>query len=185
MATSEKPAAKSTKRPGTQSAGKKILRKLYRLLFKGCHRDVHRALLCGGFLALFVFALVYSQLPPIDTVVDYKPKVPMRVWTADGKLIAEFGEERRDFVTIDEIPDRVSRRLSPPRTTVFTSTAALSPKALYELRWLILPPARKARALPPSRCRWRETSSSRANEATSASFMKSPWPSRSKPIQQG
>ena len=59
--------------------------------------------MAGVGLALFVFALVYSQLPPIDTVVDYKPKVPMRVWTADGKLIAEFGEERRDFVTINEI----------------------------------------------------------------------------------
>ena len=67
-------------------------------LLQGLRRNLH----CPRFgrvgLALFVFALVYSQLPPIDTVVDYKPKVPMRVWTADGKLIAEFGEERRDFV---------------------------------------------------------------------------------------
>lgn len=84
--------------------------------------------LAGIGLALFVFALVYSQLPPIDTVVDYKPKVPMRVWTADGKLIAEFGEERRDFVTIDEIPAHVKQAVISAEDDGFYQHAGIEPK---------------------------------------------------------
>ena len=38
---------------------------------------------------------------------EYKPKVPLRVWSADGTLIGEYGEERRDFVHLDEIPSFV------------------------------------------------------------------------------
>lgn len=65
------------------------------------------ALLCGVFLCVFVFSLIYRQLPPIDTLTDYRPKVPLRVWSADGKLIGEFGEERRDFVHLKDIPEHV------------------------------------------------------------------------------
>lgn len=53
---------------------------------------------------LIVFSIIYSQLPAIDSLTDYKPKVPLRIYTADGTLIGEFGEERRDFVRLTEIP---------------------------------------------------------------------------------
>lgn len=82
----------------------------------------------GVCLAAFIFALVYAQLPPIDTVVDYKPKVPMRVWTADGKLIAEFGEERRDFVRIEEIPPLVKNALLSAEDNGFYEHYGIEPK---------------------------------------------------------
>jgi penicillin-binding protein 1A len=44
------------------------------------------------------------DLPDLDALVDYKPKIPLRVYTTDGVLIGEFGQERRDFVPIQEIP---------------------------------------------------------------------------------
>ncbi len=128
MATSEKPAAKSTKRPARKAPVKKSSGSFIGSLFKGVIATCIALFLCGGFLALFVFALVYSQLPPIDTVVDYKPKVPMRVWTADGKLIAEFGEERRDFVTIDEIPDRVKQAVISAEDDGFYKHSGIEPK---------------------------------------------------------
>jgi penicillin-binding protein 1A len=40
-----------------------------------------------AFLFLFAFAIAYSNLPPIDTLIDYRPKIPLRVWTADNVLI--------------------------------------------------------------------------------------------------
>ena len=43
----------------------------------------------GVLLAVFVFAFIYRQLPPIDTLADYRPRVPLRVWSADGKLIGD------------------------------------------------------------------------------------------------
>ncbi len=61
----------------------------------------------GVLLAVFVFAFIYHQLPPLDTLTEYRPKVPLRVWSADGKLIGEFGEERRDFVRLKDVPDHV------------------------------------------------------------------------------
>ena len=61
----------------------------------------------GALLLVFVFAYIYQQLPPIDALTDYRPKVPLRVWSADGKLIGEFGEERRDFVKIGDVPEHV------------------------------------------------------------------------------
>ena len=44
------------------------------------------------------------DLPDLSAMVDYKPKTPLRVYTSDGVLIGEFGQERREFVAIKDIP---------------------------------------------------------------------------------
>jgi penicillin-binding protein 1A len=49
-------------------------------------------------------AVAYPQLPDISSLTDYQPKLPLRVLTSDGVLIGEFGEERRQFTPIKEIP---------------------------------------------------------------------------------
>jgi penicillin-binding protein 1A len=46
----------------------------------------------------------YPNLPDISDLADYKPKLPLRVFTADGQLMGEFGEERRNLTPIKEIP---------------------------------------------------------------------------------
>ena len=43
-------------------------------------------------------------LPSLDALVDYRPKIPLRVYTSDGVLIGEFGQERREFTAIKDIP---------------------------------------------------------------------------------
>ena len=50
-------------------------------------------------------AVAYPNLPDVADLADYRPKLPLRVLTADGQLIGEFGEERRNLLTISEIPD--------------------------------------------------------------------------------
>ncbi len=65
------------------------------------------ALGSGALLLVFAFAVIYGNLPPIDALIDYRPKIPLRVWTADGVMIAEFGEERRDFISIGDVPQSV------------------------------------------------------------------------------
>jgi len=55
-------------------------------------------------MALFTALFIVPNLPSIDALTDYKPKIPLRVYTADNVLIGEFGEERRDFVSIDQFP---------------------------------------------------------------------------------
>ena len=44
------------------------------------------------------------ELPSLEALVDYKPKIPLRIYTSDNVLIGEFGQERRDFVPIKDIP---------------------------------------------------------------------------------
>ncbi|MDF0605926.1 penicillin-binding protein 1A [Neisseriaceae bacterium TC5R-5] len=48
--------------------------------------------------------ITYPRLPSLDVLTDYRPKIPLRVYTADSQLIGEFGEERRSFVRIYEVP---------------------------------------------------------------------------------
>jgi penicillin-binding protein 1A len=59
----------------------------------------------AGFAILgFVLLLAYPNLPSVSSLTEYQPKIPLRVYTADGVLIGEFGEERRSFVKIEEAP---------------------------------------------------------------------------------
>ncbi|WP_226418037.1 penicillin-binding protein 1A [Dechloromonas denitrificans] len=56
-------------------------------------------------IILIVLVLTYPNLPSLEVLTDYRPKIPLRVYTADGYLIGEFGEERRAVVTIQEVPE--------------------------------------------------------------------------------
>ena len=58
----------------------------------------------GALLVGVALALIFPKLPDLDTLTDYRPKVPLRVLTTDGVLIGEFGEERRRPVDITEVP---------------------------------------------------------------------------------
>jgi penicillin-binding protein 1A len=55
-------------------------------------------------LSVLAFSLVYPSLPSLEALTDYKPKLPLRVYSADGYLISEFGEERRAFIKVDQVP---------------------------------------------------------------------------------
>ena len=61
--------------------------------------------LVGGLLAAFVFALLYPTLPSLETLTDYQPKIPLRIVSAEGELLGEFGEERRAIVRIKDVPE--------------------------------------------------------------------------------
>ena len=49
-------------------------------------------------------AVAYPNLPDISELSDYRPKLPLRVFSAEGTLIGEFGEERRNLTPIATIP---------------------------------------------------------------------------------
>jgi len=48
--------------------------------------------------------VAYPNLPDISDLADYRPKLPLRIYTADGELMGEFGEERRNLTPIKDIP---------------------------------------------------------------------------------
>ena len=58
-------------------------------------------------LVLFIavaLAVAYPNLPDISDLSDYRPKLPLRIYSADSVLIGEFGEERRNLTPIKDIP---------------------------------------------------------------------------------
>ncbi|MEY4561718.1 MAG: hypothetical protein RLZZ618_995 [Pseudomonadota bacterium] len=62
------------------------------------------ALLAGVLIAGLALAVAYPSLPEISGLLDYRPKLPMRIYSADNVLLGEFGEERRNFTPIKDIP---------------------------------------------------------------------------------
>ncbi|MEO7392841.1 MAG: penicillin-binding protein 1A [Ramlibacter sp.] len=66
-------------------------------------------LLLAGFASIAIIvavalAVAYPNLPDISDLSDYRPKLPLRVYSAEGVLIGEFGEERRNLTPIRDIP---------------------------------------------------------------------------------
>ncbi len=55
-------------------------------------------------LVAIALAVAFPNLPDISDLSDYRPKLPLRVFSAEGVLIGEFGEERRHLTPITEIP---------------------------------------------------------------------------------
>ncbi len=53
-------------------------------------------------------SVAYPNLPDISDLSDYRPKLPLRIFSAEGDLIGEFGEERRNLTPINEIPKVMS-----------------------------------------------------------------------------
>lgn len=58
-------------------------------------------------LTALAVTLIYPTLPSLEALTNYQPKLPLRVYSADGALISEFGEERRAFVKIEKVPQNL------------------------------------------------------------------------------
>ena len=58
-----------------------------------------------------VVVLAYPNLPELDSLTAYQPKIPLRIYTADGTLIGEFGEERRAIVSIADVPPQLKNAI--------------------------------------------------------------------------
>ncbi len=81
--------------PGTES--RSALRGWQRGLLRGLMWAVGVAAAGAASLAIIIavaLAVAYPNLPDVSDLLDYRPKLPLRVYSSDGVLIAEFGEER-------------------------------------------------------------------------------------------
>ena len=77
------------------------------------------AALAGVLLATLALVLANDRLPPLDAMLDYRPRIPLRVYAADGQLIGEFGEERRTFVRVEDVPEVVKSAVLAAEDTRF------------------------------------------------------------------
>lgn len=65
---------------------------------------VASGVLALGLLIGIALAVAFPNLPDITDLADYRPKLPLRIFSAEGDLLGEFGEERRNLTPISEIP---------------------------------------------------------------------------------
>lgn len=61
----------------------------------------------GAIGAGVAYVLLAPSLPPVKTLHSVEYQVPLRIYAADGTLIAEFGERRREPVRFDEVPKQL------------------------------------------------------------------------------
>jgi penicillin-binding protein 1A len=64
-------------------------------------------MIIGTLLLGLAATLIYPDLPSLDALTNYQPKLPLRVYSQDGYLLAEYGEERRAFVDIAKVPQNM------------------------------------------------------------------------------
>ena len=62
------------------------------------------AMVSAVLVATITISFMVPNLPDIGSLTDYRPRMPMRIYSSDGVLLGEFGEERRHFTPIAEIP---------------------------------------------------------------------------------
>ncbi|WAS54527.1 penicillin-binding protein 1A [Burkholderia ambifaria] len=65
----------------------------------------------GGLVLGYALVVAWPNMPSLDALTDYRPKVPLRIYTSDHVLIGEFGEERRDIVHFKEVPDSLKKAI--------------------------------------------------------------------------
>ncbi|NMM82164.1 penicillin-binding protein [Acidovorax sp. SRB_14] len=100
------PAPSKPSSPGSSRAASPRpawLRWLLRLLLWGIGLAVAGAVAVVLVIAV-ALSMAYPNLPDVSELADYRPKLPMRVYSAEGALLGEFGEERRTLTPIQEIP---------------------------------------------------------------------------------
>jgi len=62
------------------------------------------AALSAAMMLMLAIVLANERLPSMSVLLDYRPKIPLRIYSSDGVLMGEFGEERRSFVAAAEFP---------------------------------------------------------------------------------
>ena len=53
----------------------------------------------------YAMVVAYPNLPSLEALTSYQPKIPLQIFSIEGDLIGEFGEEKRAFVKIEQTPD--------------------------------------------------------------------------------
>lgn len=82
-----------------------------------------------------VVAWMAQDLPPLDPVLDYRPRQPLQVFTADGIEIAQFGSERRQFVPIEQVPRLLHDAVLAIEDTGFYEHPGISARGLARAVW--------------------------------------------------
>ncbi|HEV7835372.1 MAG TPA: penicillin-binding protein 1A [Caballeronia sp.] len=102
---SQSPSSPPSRRPDSP----KRVRPLWIRLLLGLLICIAGLIISAGLVLGYALVVAQPNLPSLEALTDYRPKVPLRVYTADHVLIGEFGEERRSVVRIQDVPDYLKK----------------------------------------------------------------------------
>ncbi|WP_420793749.1 penicillin-binding protein 1A [Pseudomonas idahonensis] len=89
------------------------------------------AVFCGLLLALSgAFLYLSPGLPSVEALRSIQLQIPLRVYSSDGKLIAEFGEMRRTPIRFAEIPPNFINALLSAEDDNFANHYGVDPSSL-------------------------------------------------------
>ncbi len=77
-----------------------------------------------------VVLFAWQELPEVAALQDFQPKMPLRIYTADGEKIAEFGEERRIVVSLDAVPQHVVQAILAAEDEHFFAHKGVDPAGI-------------------------------------------------------
>lgn len=94
------------------------------------------ALAVGSVVGLYYY--VKPELPSVDTLRDVRLQIPMQVFTEDGKLISQFGEQRRIPVTLDDVPQQLIDAIIATEDSRFYDHYGVDPIGVGRAFWVMV-----------------------------------------------
>jgi len=92
-----------------------------------------------GTLALGIaYWLISPRLPSVETLKDVRLQVPLKVYSADDKLIAAFGETKRTPVLIQDVPQRLKEAFLAAEDADFYSHGGIDVSGIFRAVWLVV-----------------------------------------------
>jgi penicillin-binding protein 1A len=95
----------------------------------------------AGFFGLRAYYA--PQLPSVASLHDIKLGVPLRIYTHDGKLIGEFGAERRDPLHYEQLPPRLIQAFLAAEDDRFFEHPGFDWQGLARAGWVLLTTGQK------------------------------------------
>jgi penicillin-binding protein 1A len=93
-------------------------------------------LLVAALIVVLFVALTYPRLPDLNALTDYRPKVPLRVFSSDGQQLGEFGEERRSVVSLPQVPKQLQQAILAAEDANFYEHGGIDWQAVLRAVWV-------------------------------------------------
>ncbi|WP_373777067.1 penicillin-binding protein 1A [Glaesserella sp.] len=92
-------------------------------------------IIVGGIAAGLLYVHLKGDLPDVSTLKTVELQQPMQIFTSDGKLIGEVGEQRRIPVKLDEVPPLLIDAIIATEDTRFYDHKGIDPKGIIRAIW--------------------------------------------------
>lgn len=106
-----------------------------------------------------LYKYIEPQLPDVATLRDVRLRIPMQVYSADGELIAQYGEKRRIPLTFNQIPPVMVKAFIATEDSRFYEHHGVDPVGISVRQALRFFPVTPLRVPVRLRNSWRVTSS--------------------------